>query len=371
MKKTIRFISFAMLSAAVAAFAVSCNHEPEVTGEGNVTFVISPEGGNAVTKATTAVISGSKESQMTDVVVLAFRNNVLAAAPVTGTSSVTMTLPYGTYDIYAVANTGGFTGGGLKTAAQWAAVTSPSSITSIPVPYADYNDGTDFIQIGHKSVDVNAASVSESISTTRLVSRIRFQSIKNSMPEGIGTLTLQRIFLCNVAAGSVTLGEDVSSATTEWYNPFGRPKDNVGNDNATIDGSTYVADNAALTYKAVSNVIATGATAGSSGSPLALFYPYPNNHTNFSAEAWKGQHTPVAQATCICVAGTVSGQGGTKTYYWTFKMPNGLEVNKSYDVNLTITKLGADEPGEMKDGVVSVSVVPAEWGAGSNVTEIL
>lgn len=366
MKKLFKILSVAMLALSVSAFVNSCNRETQPAESGNVTFVISPEGVNAVTKATTTVITGSKEDHITDVVILAFRGGVLATAPVSATSgSVSMNLPYGEYDVWAVVNTGS-----LKSAAQWAAVSSPTAITNTAVAYAAYNDATDFVQVGHKTVTVNAASLSESVSTTRLVSRIRFQSIRNSMPSGIGTLTLQRIFLCNVAAGSVTLGGSVSSATySSWANPLGRPASKVGTTTATIDGSTNVADNAALTYQNATNAIAVGATAGSSSSPLALFYPYPNANTGFSTAAWSSLTAMQAQATCVCVAGTVSANPG-KTYYWTFDLP-ALECNKSYDVSLTITKLGTDTPGEMKEGTVSVTVTPAAWGAGSDVNEIL
>lgn len=367
MKKLFKILSVAMLALSVSAFVNSCNRETQPAESGNVTFVISPEGVNAPTKATTTVITGSKEDKVTDVVILAFRGGVLATAPKTATSgSVSMNLPYGDYDIWAVVNTGS-----LKSPAEWAAVSSTAAISGIAVPYAAYNDGTDFAQVGHKSVTVNAATLSESISTTRLVSRIRFQSITNSLPAGTGTLEIDRIFLCNVAAGSVTLGGNTSSATSSWANPLGRPASKVGTKTAIIDGGTYIADNAALTYQAGANItpsaeIASGSTIGSTSSPVALFYPYPNSYTDFSSQEWKDLTSMVAQATCICVTGTVAGH----SYYWTFDLP-ALEVNKSYDVNLTITKLGTDVPGEMKEGVVTVSVTPAAWGAGSDVTEFL
>ena len=218
------------------------------------------------------------------------------------------------------------------------------------------NAADSFVMTGSAEHTVTAGNSSCNITVSRLVSRISLDSVTNNMPEALGELKIQGVYLSNVVGNQNMAG---SAAATTWYNQEGRKDENPLVKEHIIDGKTYMASVPALTYNGSALNIAHGVTNKTQGS--WLFYTYPN--TNLSGI--KGFNSAFqAQSTALVVIATVNG----KTQYY----PVVLNRNKSYSVDLTVTGLGSDDPNtKIEKGSATFSVTVEEWGNGASYTETL
>lgn len=349
--KNLIFLAAALLPIQI--IVASCNRIASVEtpalpdGEdcGKVRF--SLDLGTAPTRASDANAQG-KEAYVGDVQILVFDQSTSLAAYVDAGTSLTkeIDLKAGTYKAYAVAN-----GPDLST------VKTESALKAVSIPLADWNSPKSaFVMEGSSStIELARGETSDCpISVSRFVTRVKLASVKNSCPEAFGAIRLKRAYLSNVVCNQDLTGAAVPSS---YSNRYGRSS--LSDKNSLIDGDSYAAVPADLTFKDFSSA---SVSTGASYTDASWYYSYPNPAED-SVKEWSSSWTPTA--TRLVLVATVNG----KDWYYPVAVPQSLR-NCSYDVSLVITGEGLEEPqGDITElsekGSLSVSVTINGWVAST------
>jgi len=343
----------AMLMMATALSFSSCNkNQPGCDygvpatepGYGELSLNVDLPG---LTKASD-ISSHGNEARVNDVQLLVFDASGNVVAYVNSGTSLTSSLKLktGTYSCRAVVN-----------GPDAAMVKTSSALDGLSVDLAAYNDvDSDFLMCGEtQNVTVmKNASSSCSITVSRFVSRVKLVSIVNECPAALGSITLKRAFLSNVVGNQNLSGQQAPSVFTNMY---GRSE--VSSKASIIDGSSYQAVPSGLTY---ANLNSASLGHGVSLGINDWFYSYPNSYTDV-VKAWKSSWTPTATRLVL-----VAAIGGND-YYYPVAIPQST-ANTSYDVSMTITGEGLDDPQDdpatLSDkGSLKVSVTVADWAGGT------
>lgn len=311
-----------------------------------------------MTKAVSAYTTAQTyESQVNSVQILVFDSagtidKYLNAG--TKTSGISISTVTGAKTVWAVVN-----GPDLKSCA------SLSALQSTAITLGGNNSttaSTGFIMAGSNTCTVSTSSVSCAITVSRFVSRVALVSVTNSLPASYGALTVNCAYLTNVV-GNQTLAGNATAAT--WYNKFGRADETTQVSSHIIDGSTYKASCADLTFKSVSS---GSAAVGASHTPSTpyLFYCFPNSSTVAPA-TFSTSFT--AQRTVLVVKATV----GSKAYYYPVVLDDAVPArNAAYTVALTITGPGSDDPNKpVQKGTMSASITVSPWSSGAVYQETI
>lgn len=220
-----------------------------------------------------------------------------------------------------------------------------------------------FVMTGSASCTIQKGQTAScEVSVNRLVSRITVSHIYNELPSGLGSITINDIFLSNVVANQNLAG---TAAITTWYNLYGRSTGSTSK-NDIINGTDHLASCPDLTFvKPASAVtIAHGAKHGSGGQ--YKFYTMPNA-TKTALGAWSA--TPSAQPATIVIDATIDGSH----YYYPVPLTTYVpERNKSIDVDIVITGPGSSDPNaSVEKGALSVTVKVVPWTLAASYNEII
>lgn len=345
-------ISFAIIAATAMMMTAACSKDLGSTAgesvEGSIEFNIECPVAAQETRSYTEAKDGEKKVNKLQVLVFDSQGVLNAYISQTSlTGSITTTL--GAKKIWAVVN-----GPDLNK------VLTESELKTTALTLGS-NAADSFVMTGSAEHTVTAGNSSCNITVSRLVSRISLDSVTNNMPEALGELKIQGVYLSNVVGNQNMAG---SAAATTWYNQEGRKDESPLVKEHIIDGKTYMASVPALTYNGSALNIAHGVTNQTQGS--WLFYTYPN--TNLSGI--KGFNSAFqAQSTALVVIATVNGK---TQYYPVVLNKEAMARNKSYSVDLTVTGLGSDDPNtKIEKGSATFSVTVEEWGNGASYTETL
>ena len=347
-------ITFISLAAAAMTLAASCDNSAiaPIAGEGSMQI-------NFNIPASTRAAAVGHEADLKSVQMLIFdsdgslyKYHSFSNAEITAKSATVEKVMTGSYSVYVVAN-GPMPNG----------VTSLTALKSTDIPLEQYNNTEEgFVMEGHnESVTVNSGeTASPSITISRYVSRVTLSSVTNGLAAAYGELTVKDVFLCNVV-NTQNLGANKSAGNTaeNWFNKEGRKDESTRNTSHIIDGSTYTASAAGLTYsKAGSNI-----SNGSTYSAGMRFYAYPNPSTAKP----DGFHASfAAQRTVLTIAASFKG----KTYYYPVVLSNTPARNTTYDVKVTITGAGSDDPVKPVDnGSLKAEITVQQWLDGTTYTE--
>lgn len=257
-------------------------------------------------------------------------DGTLDAAQTVSASSTTMTVTEGSgKSVYAVVNSKEDLSASCSSAASLEAM-ADASLTA--------EGGTDAFTMSGKvsGVDISRTANSVGVPVERMAAKISIDKITNNLNSAIGSLTIKRIFLANVA-GSAYWFDDGS--TSVWMHKAGKNLTDLewmcsGSLNATVAG-------------------------GQSYSTPHVFYCYPNSTVTDSEEAtWCPRHTRLVVETVI----------GGETYFYPISLNaivSGGEIQRNtlYDIQeLTIKHLGSDDPDHnVSTGQVSFSVSVKDW----------
>lgn len=347
-------ITFFSLAAAAMTLAASCDNSAitPAAGEGSMQI-------NFNVPSTTRAAAVGHEGDLNSVQMLIFdsegslyKYHSFSSAEITAQSATVEKVMTGSYSVYVVAN-----GPMLDD------ITSLAALKATDIPLEQYNDVDEgFVMEGHKE-DVTVSSgetASPSITISRYVSRVTLSSVTNGLAAAYGELTVKNVFLCNVV-NTQNLGADKSAGNTvaNWFNKEGRKDESTRNASHIIDGSTYTASAPELTFASVNSPI----TNGGSYSAGMRFYAYPNSATTKP----DGFHTSfAAQRTVLTIAASFQG----KTYYYPVVLTNSPARNTTYDVKVTITGAGSDDPVKPVDnGSIKAEITVQEWADGTSYTE--
>lgn len=308
-------------------------------------------------EATRAAAQGN-EAVITDVQLMLFdrsgnlyRHHSFTAAEITARSVSLENILNGAYDVYVIANGPDCSGFGTLDA-----------LRAADIDLQGYNDpASDFVMEGHKSIVVSGTgSTPLSIGISRYVSRVMLKSITNGIPAAFGNLTVERVFLSNVV-GTQNLGgdKDPGSAPANWYNKEGRMDESLRNADHIINGTTFTASAAAMTFSNMAQSIANGGKWEGS----QYFYAYPNGAT---AEPDGFKEPFAAQRSVLVIVASFAG----RTYHYPVVLRNGLDRNTSYEISATITGAGGEDPNiPLTSGSLSVTVTVDNWIDGTSYTE--
>jgi len=347
MKKILIISAFA---AAAFAFTACNNSALQLeNAEGSISVNFS------LPQATRADSQG-KEATLTDVQMLIFNSDEelykyyqLSSAEVTAKTATLANVVAGDYSVYVIAN-----GPDLSDC------TELDGLLETDIDLPGYNDpSADFVMEGHDDVTVTGGSTADAtIALSRYVSRVVLKKVINQLPEAYGAFTLTRAFLAN-AVSMQNLGENRDIEGEDcWYNKEGRYDEETRDEDHIIDGTTYAASGADLTFAAIGQSINNGANY----STAKYFYAYPNSSTTdpvgFSS-------TFYGQKTVLVIVGAFNGH----TYYYPVVM-NALARNTSYEVTATITGAGAEDPSTpVSSGSITLTVTVNNWLDGTSYTE--
>lgn len=347
-------IKFISLAAAAATLAAACDNSAIIPVEGEGAMQINFN----VPAATRATATGH-EADLNDVQMLIFdstgklyKYHDFSTAEINAKSATIDKVMTGSYSVYVVAN-----GPALDD------VTTLSAMESAGISLEQYNDPeSGFVMEGHSgTVTVTSGSTaSPDISLSRFVARVSLLSVTNNLPSAYGSLTVNRVFLCNVVntqnlGGSKTPGND----ETNWFNKEGRKDESPRNASHIINGSTFTASAPELSFAAAGSSI----TNGNSWTSTKRFYAYPNNATTKP----NGFNSTFAAQRSVL---TIEASYGGKTYYYPVVLDSGLARNTNYDVEVTITGSGSDDPVKPVDnGAIKAVTTVQKWQDGTTYTE--
>ena len=352
-------ISGAVLAMAILSLSVSCNklaadHDDasfiEAPNEcsGSVRFRITGCGTPA-TKAS-GVTATSAETAVSDVQILIFDSNGNVVSYIDAGTSMTAVakLKQGDYKARAVINGPDLSG----------TKTLPAT-EATGIALADWNSpSSDFVMGNVAAVSLSVEMNKDTeldIDVSRFVSRVRLMSVANGCPAALGGIILKRAFLSNSVCNQNLAG---TAAPSDWSNIYGRSS--ISNRNSVIDGASFTAVPAGLTYYAWNG--GQSVAAGSSVSPARSFYSYPNPSSD-SVTAWKSTFSETA--TRLVLVAEVNGND----FYYPVALP-GMERNCTYDVSVSITGEGLDDPqGDIsvlkEKGTVNASITILPWTEGT------
>lgn len=346
MKKTIQ--------AAVALFlmlaAASCTEKNLETGtaSGSILFnVVAPSGSS--TRADTQVLA-SCENAVNKVQVFVFDDagNIEKNIVMTTSSGTIENVSTGTKTVWAVVNGPDLTG-----------VTTVNVLKAKALALADNSTdgGTGFVMGGSDNCSVTEGTSSScTIHVSRYVSRVRLVSVTNGCAAAIGSITVNSAMIINVTSNQNVAG-DATHAAGNYVNRYGRAEENPLVSEHVIDGVTYVAQVPSLTWFKPSTPLSIAA--GATQNCGYRFYAFSNSASHdqpFST-------TFAPNDTRLAVSATVNGV----QYWYSVRLDKGLERNKAYDVTLTISGKGSNDPQvDPTNGGFSASISVTEWQDGGD-----
>ena len=196
-----------------------------------------------------------------------------------------------------------------------------------------------FVMVGIVSETLTSTSSSVTVPVSRLVSKVRLAHLETAfeMPQYRSMpFKISSVYLINVPADCGYLS---SGPVSEWYNKSGYDS---GDENGLIyDDMNDIPVSPASPYGKVNT-----------------FYCYSNPYVQDSFQSsWSARRTRLV----------VEAQLGTDRYCYPVTLPV-LEANKIYDVSLTVTRPGADNPdNEVDKYSVGFKITVCDWVAGESV----
>ncbi len=235
----------------------------------------------------------------------------------------------------------------------WAVVNSKEDLSAVTdrddflkLPIVLENNSTDasegFVMAGTTAgtVVVTAGGQADAeITVERFTSRIALVKVNNRLPAGYGELVISDVFLSNVVANQNLAG---NAEIHDMYNEKGM----VGESRIGfgVSGTCPL-----LTHYSSDIKVASGG----SQTPNVCLYSYPNDDD--------------ANRTRIILTATID----EKDFYYPVEIPS-LARNASYDVNVTISGFGVDDPDQkIEKGSIEFTVTPKEWDMGDAIEKDL
>ena len=315
---------FLMMAAVAAVFGtMSCKKDnvPSMN-HGNANVPVDGERteltvgiATGMTKSTT--ITAEDEVKVNNLQVFVFRGDALDAYGVAdNASTVTVSCTKGNREVYAVVN-----------APDLKDIATKTDLLAAKSALSD-NDESNFVMIGKTNADL-PSELPVNVEVDRIVSKVVLKTVNRAFTSAaLAALnfSIDEIFITNVA-GDVNYG--LTDNPLEWYNKM-----------------DYNSEMAMFTHDAP----AASVVNEEAYSTQHTFYCYPNKAADSDATSWSPRRTRLVLKTTL----------GTDTYYYPVTLPE-LENNKSYELELTITRPGsdnADMPVSFEDCAFSISVKP-------------
>ena len=315
---------FLMMAAVAAVFGtMSCKKDnvPSMN-QGNANVPVDGERteltvgiATGMTKSTT--ITAEDEVKVNNLQVFVFRGDALDAYGVAdNASTVTVSCTKGNREVYAVVN-----------APDLKDIATKTDLLAAKSALSD-NDESNFVMIGKTNADL-PSELPVNVEVDRIVSKVVLKTVNRAFTSAaLAALnfSIDEIFITNVA-GDVNYG--LTDNPLEWYNKM-----------------DYNSEMAMFTHDAP----AASVVNEEAYSTQHTFYCYPNKAADSDATSWSPRRTRLVLKTTL----------GTDTYYYPVTLPE-LENNKSYELELTITRPGsdnADMPVSFEDCAFSISVKP-------------
>ena len=268
-----------------------------------------------MTKSTT--ITAEDEVKVNNLQVFVFRGDALDAYGVAdNASTVTVSCTKGNREVYAVVN-----------APDLKDIATKTDLLAAKSALSD-NDESNFVMIGKTNADL-PSELPVNVEVDRIVSKVVLKTVNRAFTSAaLAALnfSIDEIFITNVA-GDVNYG--LTDNPLEWYNKM-----------------DYNSEMAMFTHDAP----AASVVNEEAYSTQHTFYCYPNKAADSDATSWSPRRTRLVLKTTL----------GTDTYYYPVTLPE-LENNKSYELELTITRPGSDSPDNpvsFADCTFSISVKP-------------
>ena len=268
-----------------------------------------------MTKSTT--ITAEDEVKVNNLQVFVFRGDALDAyGTADDASSVTVSCTKGTREVYAVVN-----------APDMKDIATKTDLLAAKSELTDNNE-SNFVMIGKTNAEL-PSDVTVNVDVDRIVSKVVLKKVnRNFTSAALAALdfSIDEIFITNVA-GDVNYG--LTDNPLDWYNKM-----------------DYASELAMFTHDAP----AASVVNEEAYSTQHTFYCYPNKAADSDATSWSPRRTRLVLKTTL----------GTDTYYYPVTLPE-LENNKSYELELTITRPGSDSPDNpvsFADCTFSISVKP-------------
>ena len=316
--------TFLLMAAAAAGFGtMSCqkDNSPEMN-PGNANMPVDGERteltvgiGSTVTRSTT--ITSDDEVKVNNLQVFVFRGDALDAYGVAdNASTVTVSCTKGNREVYAVVN-----------APDLKDIATKTDLLAAKSALSD-NDESNFVMIGKTNADL-PSELPVNVEVDRIVSKVVLKTVNRAFTSAaLAALnfSIDEIFITNVA-GDVNYG--LTDNPLEWYNKM-----------------DYNSEMAMFTHDAP----AASVVNEEAYSTQHTFYCYPNKAADSDAASWSPRRTRLVLKTTL----------GTDTYYYPVTLPE-LENNKSYELELTITRPGsdnADTPVSFEDCAFEITVKP-------------
>ena len=315
---------FLMMAAVAAVFGtMSCKKDnvPSMN-HGNANVPVDGERteltvgiATGMTKSTT--ITAEDEVKVNNLQVFVFRGDALDAYGVAdNASTVTVSCTKGNREVYAVVN-----------APDLKDIATKTDLLAAKSALSD-NDESNFVMIGKTNADL-PSELPVNVEVDRIVSKVVLKTVNRAFTSAaLAALnfSIDEIFITNVA-GDINYG--LTDNPLEWYNKM-----------------DYNSEMAMFTHDAP----AASVVNEEAYSTQHTFYCYPNKAADSDATSWSPRRTRLVLKTTL----------GTDTYYYPVTLPE-LENNKSYELELTITRPGsdnADMPVSFEDCAFEITVKP-------------
>ena len=264
----------------------------------------------------------------------------------------------GTYTCAAVANFGSATND------PFANVSTLTALETLAAGLGDNDPASGFVMAGKGTVTVNPTEGTNNanageVKISRLVSRIRLVSVENKLNAAYTDFTVDQVFVIN---GNSAWNIGGNGEPTAYFNWAGRTAGNSNKAGAWGDAGNYIIKGAAdaqfanMTFAAPAKAVAPGVV-----EPFDLpFYTLQNAGTE---DHFDGP-TDGAVLTRLVVRASFGGN----TYFYPVTI-NKVERNKTYDVIISISGPGSDDPNKgVSTGALNVTISLAEWGDGGVTT---
>lgn len=343
--------------AIMAALTLSCTREdPARTSAepqtGELLIHVFPDG--ISTKAGTPDISSqSHETRVRKVDIYVFDENGLLNLhhwdDDSSLEDIRLSVSTGTKEVWAVLN--GPTLGGIVRVSDL-----KEAVVSMEDNQATASGGT-FTMAGSNTCTVTASGTTPcSITADRFVARVRLTKVKVNLPTAYGSVDFPSVMLTNVVADR-KIGEN--AGTGRWINKKGRTEQG-----RIIDGSASAKASAeAVTFLKWNRHVNNGTQLDLSDQFLC-FYGFENPATEDKTGT---DGSFLEEPTRLVLTAIISGG----TYYYPVTLPN-LQRNRAYEVELTITGLGSDDPDIVpKRGSVNADITILPWKEGIVVNETI
>lgn len=197
-----------------------------------------------------------------------------------------------------------------------------------------------------------------SVGISRLVSRIALVSIENGLPDDMGDLKIERVFLSNVVSQENKVFDSSDNKNREWINKQGRADESTRDASHIIDGKNYLASLPDLTYKEVGRTLAKKETY----DEKMLFYAFPNPSKN-SPNGFTTNYTD--QQTVLVIVATLNG----KLQYYPLPLDQKLTRNSTNTIAVSIKGAGSTDPNKEEKTYIKMNITGTEWSTTNTYGE--